>query len=213
MRSRSKHHRHDDHRRDDHHHDDHRHAGHRFARPAPEWNDLGMQGRHGERHGGRHERHGGGRAGRLFDHGELRFVLLHLIADKPRHGYELIKSIEDQAGGAYSPSPGVIYPTLTMLEELGYATLTEQGGKKLYALTEAGQAFLQENQRTVDAVIARMAAASAARAEGPAPQIIRAVENLKLALRLRLSAGKLTEEQTRAIAAALDAAATTVEQA
>lgn len=199
-------------------HDRHHHRGHRFARPPSDWDQLDGPRRHGERHGGRHgsERHGergGGRGGRLFDHGELRFVLLHLIAEKPRHGYEIIKAIEDRAGGTYSPSPGVIYPTLTMLEELGYATLTEQGGKKLYTLTEAGAAFLQENQRATDAAIARMQDAAAARGDGPAPQIIRAMENLRLALRLRLAGGKLTEVQVRGIAAALDAAAAAVEQA
>jgi DNA-binding PadR family transcriptional regulator len=100
-----------------------------------------------------------------------------------------------------------------MLEELGYAALTEQAGKKLYALTEGGAAFLRENQRTVDVVVARMAEAAAARGDGPAPQIVRAVENLRLALRLRLSRGPLTEEQIRAVAAALDGAAAAVEQA
>ena len=187
----------------------HRHGQRHLARPTDDWDDLGLA----RRHGGRHARHGGGRGGRLFDHGDLRFVLLHLIAEKPRHGYEIIKAIEDLAGGAYSPSPGVIYPTLTMLEELGYATLSEQAGKKLYALTEAGAAFLRENQRTADAVVARMAEAAAARGDGPAPQIVRAVENLRLALRLRLSRGPLTDEQSRAVAAALDSAATAVEQA
>ena len=158
-----------------------RHGERHFARPPSEWNDLGLSGRRGGRHG-RHGRHGGDRSGRLFDHGELRFVVLHLIAEKPRHGYEIIKAIEDRAGGAYSPSPGVIYPTLTMLEELGYAALTEQDGKKLYALTEAGEAYLRENQRTVDGIAARLAEAAAARGDGPAPQVVRAVENLKLAL-------------------------------
>jgi DNA-binding PadR family transcriptional regulator len=190
-------------------HHSHRHGQRRFARTADDWNDLGVA----RRHSGRHGRHGAGRGDRLFDHGELRFVLLQLIADKPRHGYEIIKAIEELAGGTYSPSPGVIYPTLTMLEELGYAALTEQAGKKLYALTEDGAAFLRENQRTVDAVVARMAEAAEARGDGPAPQVVRAVENLRLALRMRLSRGPLTEEQIRAVAAALDGAATAVEQA
>lgn len=195
-----------------HFHRHRRHGERHFARPSSEWNDLGLSSRHGGRHG-RHGHHGGERAGRLFDHGELRFVVLHLIAEKPRHGYEIIKAIEDRTGGAYSPSPGVIYPTLTMLEELGYTALTEQDGKKLYALTEAGEAYLRENQRTADAVAARLAEAAAARGDGPAPQIVRAVENLRLALRLRLSRGPLTDEQIRAVATALDAAATAVEQA
>jgi DNA-binding PadR family transcriptional regulator len=194
-----------------HFHRHHRHGERHFARPSSEWNDLGLSGRRGGRHD-RHGRHGGDRSGRLFDHGELRFVMLCLIAEKPRHGYEIIKAIEDRAGGAYSPSPGVIYPTLTMLEELGYTALTEQDGKKLYALTEAGEAYLRENQQTVDGVAARLAEASAARGDGPAPQIVRAVENLRLALRLRMSRGPLTEAQIRAVAAALDAAATAVEQ-
>ena len=190
-------------------HPSHRRGQHRFARTADNWNDLGLA----RRHSGRHGHRGAGRGDRLFDHGELRFVLLQLIADKPRHGYEIIKAIEELAGGTYSPSPGVIYPTLTMLEELGYAALTEQAGKKLYALTEDGAAFLRENQRTVDAVVARMAEAAEARGDGPAPQLVRAVENLRLALRMRLSRGPLTEEQIRAVAAALDGAATAVEQA
>jgi len=203
-----------------HFHRHHRHGERHFARPTSDWNDLGLSGRPGGRrgrygrHGGDHggDRQGGERHGRLFDHGELRFVVLHLIAEKPRHGYEIIKAIEEHAGGTYSPSPGVIYPTLTMLEELGYTTLAEQDGKKLYALTEAGAAYLRENQRTVEAIAARLAAAAAERGDGPAPQIIRAVENLRLALRLRLSHGALTEAQVRAVAAALDAAATAVEQ-
>jgi DNA-binding PadR family transcriptional regulator len=189
------HHKHENRRRDD----------HRFARSPSDWTESG---RHGERHG----RHAGERTRRLFDHGELRFVLLHLIAEKPRHGYEIIKAIEERAGGAYSPSPGVIYPTLTMLEEQGYATLAEEAGKKLYALSETGAAFLRENQRIVDAVAARMKDAATARGDGPPPQVVRGVENLKLALRLRLSRGPLTDEQTRTIAAALDTAATTIEQ-
>src|ERR1700757_701318 len=83
----------------------------------------------GHPHGGGH----GGRLGRFFDHGDLRYVLLGLIAERPRHGYELIKAIEEKFGGMYSPSPGVIYPTLTLLEELG-SMRTESGGgtKKLY---------------------------------------------------------------------------------
>src|SRR3977135_4353694 len=74
----------------------------------------------GERDGRHWHRGGRGGLGRLFAPGELRPVILNLIAEKPRHGYEIIKAIEDQVGGAYSPSPGVIYPTLTLLEELGY---------------------------------------------------------------------------------------------
>ena len=196
----------------------------RFARgTGPQWDtlDTSRGGRHEGRHGrdsgsrGSGSQGGGGRGSRgsrLFDHGELRFVLLQLIVEKPRHGYEIIKSIEDRAGGSYSPSPGVIYPTLTLLEEMGHAVITEEGGKKLYAPTDAGLAFLAANQRIADAANARMAEAAAARGNGPAPQIVRAMENLRLALRLRLGRGPMTEGEIRAIAAALDTAAGSVEQ-
>jgi DNA-binding PadR family transcriptional regulator len=157
-------------------------------------------------------RGGGGRSGRLFDHGELRLVVLALVAEQPRHGYELIKEIEDRVAGTYSPSPGVIYPTLTMLEELGHATVAESGGKKLYAITPEGTAWLAANQPAVDAALARMQAVKAANSGGPLPEVMRATENLKLALRLRLARGPLTEAQVRGIAAALDAAATAIER-
>jgi DNA-binding PadR family transcriptional regulator len=165
--------------------------------------------------GGRHFGHRGRgfRGGRVFDHGDLRYVLLQLISEKPRHGYELIKAIEEKFGGTYSPSPGVIYPTLTMLEELGYATISaSEGNKKLYAVTAEGTAFLEANRAAVDEVLARMDEASARHGDGPAPQVLRAVANLKLALRLRLSRGQLTDEQIRAITAAIDAAAVEIER-
>ena len=155
---------------------------------------------------------GGGRRGRVFDHGDLRFVILTLIAEKPRHGYELIKAIEDKVGGAYSPSPGVVYPTLTLLEELGHATVSaSEGGKKLYAITADGSEFLAANQATVDAIFSRMAETSAAQRE-PAPQILRAMENLRFALKLKLTRGSLSETQVRDITAILDEAAGRIEQ-
>jgi DNA-binding PadR family transcriptional regulator len=107
----------------------------------------------------------GGRRGRVFDHGDLRLVVLQLIAEKPRHGYEIIKAVEELVGGAYSPSPGVIYPTLTMLEDLGHATVTEQDGKKLHALTDQGRAYLEENRPAVEALQARMAQIAGSRAK------------------------------------------------
>jgi DNA-binding PadR family transcriptional regulator len=150
---------------------------------------------------------------RFFAHGDLRLVILRLIAEKPRHGYEIIKEIEERVAGAYSPSPGVIYPTLTLLEELGYVAVTPgEGARKLHEITEAGRAFLIANGPAVDALFARMEEANVARGGGPAPQILRAMENLKLALRLRLGRGPLSEEQVTAVTAALDAAAVTVER-
>jgi DNA-binding PadR family transcriptional regulator len=171
---------------------------------------------HGERHGRHGERgasHLRGGRGRIFDQGELRVVMLRLIAEKPRHGYELIKEIEDRLGGAYSPSPGVIYPNLTLLEELGHALVSASGGgKKLYAITPEGEAALAANKAAVDAIFARIAEINAAHGGGPAPQIVRAMENVRLALRLRLARGPLSESEIDAIARALDGAAVTVER-
>jgi DNA-binding PadR family transcriptional regulator len=100
-----------------------------------------------------------------------------------------------------------------MLEELGYVTVTAgDGGKKLQTITEEGRAFLAANKAAVDALLARMSEAGERHGGGPAPQILRAFENLKLALRLRLSQGPLDEAQIAAIAAAVDAAALAVER-
>jgi DNA-binding PadR family transcriptional regulator len=156
---------------------------------------------------------GRGRSGRFFDHGDLRFVVLKLIADKPSHGYELIKAVETAAAGAYSPSPGVIYPTLTLLEELGHVSGADAGGgRKLYTVTDQGLAFLTDNGAAVLGLFERMGQASA-RSAAFAPQIIRARENLKTALRLKLTGGPLTAEQQQAVAEALDAAANAIERA
>jgi len=192
--------------------------GHRFARMDRDRGERdhgrdrddswGREGRHGHRFG----RHGGRRM-RIFDQGDLRLVLLHLIAEKPRHGYEVIKAIEEMLGGAYSPSPGVVYPNLTLIEEQGYASVSEQDGKKLYTLTEAGKAHLAENKAMIDVLLARIAEIGAAREGGPPPAVIRATENLKLALRLKLAQDTLTSDQSRIIARALDEAAAAIEQA
>ena len=161
---------------------------------------------------GRGRRHGRGRSGRVFGHGELRFVILAMIAEKPQHGYEIIKAIEERLAGTYSPSPGVVYPTLTMLEEMGHATVEESEGKRLFAITPDGAAFLAANQATLDEALARIDSVQQTHGDGPAPAIIRATENLKLALRLRQERGPLTEEEIRTVAAALDTAALAIEQ-
>jgi DNA-binding PadR family transcriptional regulator len=197
----------------------HRHRGpgdegeKRFAR-----GDFGFGGGHfgghfgGHRGGGRHG-FGGGRMGRLFEQGDLRFVILTLIDEKPRHGYEIIKAIEDKLLGLYSPSPGVIYPTLTLLEEMGYATVAQaEGNKKLYAITDEGKAFLASNHSLVSVVLEKIAEAKRRFGGGIQPQIVRAMENIKLALQMRLAKDGLTDEQVGRIAAIIDAAATDIER-
>jgi DNA-binding PadR family transcriptional regulator len=203
--------RHRDHSHRDHDTRDHEHRGHRhrwhFGHRSHDDDDT----RHPHEDGhGRHRR--GRRSGRMFDHGELRLVVLALIAERPRHGYEIIKEIEDRVAGTYSPSPGVIYPTLTMLEELGHATVAESEGKKHYTITAEGTAYLDANKSAVDQAMAHMQSVKSAHGGGPAPEILRARINLKMALRLREARGPLTEQQVRDIAAALDAAAVAIER-
>ena len=124
-------------------------------------------GRHRHRRfagGGFGGRHGGGmnpddlRAGRMLAQGDLRLVALALIAQAPRHGYEIIKLVEEKTADWYSPSPGIVYPTLTYLEEAGYVTGSSEGSKKLYTITDEGRAFLKERADTVEDVRSRMAA-------------------------------------------------------
>jgi DNA-binding PadR family transcriptional regulator len=126
-------------------------------------------GRHGSRHGWGH-RHGGGwfgrgrggggddfRRGRKLGAGDLQLLLLHLLNENPRHGYELIKELESRSNGYYSPSPGVIYPALTYLEEIGFTTVEADGNKKLYRISETGAAFLKENQAGAETMLNELA--------------------------------------------------------
>jgi DNA-binding PadR family transcriptional regulator len=169
----------------------------------------------GSSHRGRHVGHGrGGRhGGRLFDYGELRLLLLAIIADAPSHGYELIKTVEDRFGGSYSPSPGVIYPTLAWLDDMGYTVIEPaEGGRKRYRITPEGEAFLAANRAAIDELMARAGHRGPGGREGVPAPVVRAMENLKLAMRLRLRRGEMSEEAAEAIAAALDLAARTVEK-
>jgi DNA-binding PadR family transcriptional regulator len=170
------------------------------------------------RHGGsrftpHHGPFGGRRGGRPFDYGELRLLALAIIAEQPRHGYEIMKLIEERTGGSYSPSPGVIYPTLSWLEDMGYALVgaEEAGGRKRYQITEEGKAFLAANRAAVEALSSRFGGQRGAPG-GPPASVLRAMENLKLALRLRLRQGPLDVTSAETIAAALDAAAQAVER-
>jgi DNA-binding PadR family transcriptional regulator len=193
-----------------HEHPHHHGFGHPFARRH---RDLHAdEARHRSHGHGMHGRHGRRGLGRFFAHGDLRLVILNLIAQEPRHGYDIIKAIEAAAAGAYSPSPGVIYPTLTLLEDLGYVTVSTEGVKKLHEITPEGRSFLDANRNTLDALLSRMSDGNTAQHRGRAPAIVRAMENLKVALRLRITQGPVTNEQIDAIAALIDAAAAKIEK-
>src|SRR5258705_2948347 len=160
--------------------------------------------------GWRHGFRGRGGPMRFFGAGDLRYVILQLISEKPSHGYEIIKSIQERLGGMYAPSPGVVYPMLTMLEEMGHATVVTEGARKLYTITEEGSKALAENKAQVDALFARMDQVRGEQAGERAQQIERAVANFRMALRMKK--GPLTEEQIHAITDIIDAAAKQIER-
>ena len=139
----------------------HRHGNFGGGRDAF-WNMAGRGGRgssgpfgHGFRGGGGR---GGGRgdffrAGRLIGDGDLRIIALLLLEEQPRHGYDIIRALEERTSGFYSPSPGVVYPTLTYLEEAGYVTSATQGNKKVFSITEEGRTHLAESRQAVEHVL------------------------------------------------------------
>lgn len=180
---------------------------------------------HGRFGGGRHDgRFGGGPTGddpmgrrggrrRLFDAGELKLILLNLIAESPRHGYDLIRGIEGLSKGAYAPSPGVVYPMLTLLADM--ELIVEQpgeGARKLFGITAAGATLLDEKRNETLDALGRldMLAKRAERTDG-AP-IRRAMDNLKMALHNRLSSDAADADTILNVAALIDEAAGKIER-
>ncbi|ODT86804.1 PadR family transcriptional regulator [Phenylobacterium sp. SCN 70-31] len=162
----------------------------------------GGMGRHGERRG---------RFGRFFGHGDLRTVILALLEAQPRHGYELIKELEDRTGGAYRPSPGVIYPTLALLEDEGRVRQAGgETGRKLYEISDEGRAELDGDRTAVEALFARME--DAGRHAGPGrPRVERALANLQMALKARMARPVSAEELDR-IVGMIDDTASSIER-
>jgi DNA-binding PadR family transcriptional regulator len=154
----------------------------------------------------------GRRLGRLLEHGDLRFVVLALLAEQPRHGYELIKELEERTGGAYRPSAGVIYPTLAMLEDEGLVRQAGgEDGRKLFEPTDAGKKVVEESRTHVEGIFARMAEVAES-SESSRPRIARAMANLGMALQGRLSRRPITPEQIDRIVAILDDTASAIEK-
>ena len=149
----------------------------------------------------------GSRAGRMFGQGDLRLVLLALIADKPSHGYDLIRTIEAKFSGAYAPSPGTVYPTLTLLEEQELvASEPAPGGKKSYTVTPKGQQFLADNAAQVQALMTRIDIMAGANGGPPfPPSIMHAVQTLRHAILTK--AGTWTAEDESHVRGVLERAA------
>jgi DNA-binding PadR family transcriptional regulator len=157
--------------------------------------------------GHRDDERGRGRGGRFFGHGDLRFVILALLEERARHGYELIKELEERTGGAYRPSPGVVYPTLAMLEDEGLIRQAEgEAGRKHFEITPEGKAELDRNRPGVEGVFAKMEEASRHASPGR-PRIGRAMMNLGMALRNRMSRPISPEELDRIVSMIDDTAA------
>lgn len=185
--------------------------------------DRGPSGRNFGRHFGHRGRHGFGRDGqhgegrgrrrRVFDSGELQLVLLKLIADQPRHGYELIRAIEELTGGAYVPSPGVIYPTLTLLQDMGrIEEATAEGPRKPFAVTADGTAELDAKKQEVEALFARLAELASMRQRTDGGPVRRAMGNLRTVLLDRLGREGVQTETMHEVAAILDEAARKIER-
>jgi DNA-binding PadR family transcriptional regulator len=184
-----------------------RHAIHRGGHGFGKGFGRGFGGRHG------HGDDRGGRRRRMFDSGELRLVLLKLIADEPRHGYELIRRIEELTGGAYAPSPGVIYPTLTMLDAMGLIEAADSAGaKKKFAITDAGIAELDANRESAERLIARLTEIGEERQRTDSASVRRAMGNLKAVLMNRLGERDLEEATLHDIVALIDEAAQKIER-
>ena len=155
---------------------------------------------------------GRGPRGRMFAGGELRLVLLKLIGDETRHGYELIKAIEELTGGNYAPSPGVVYPTLSLLLDEGMIEeRADASPRKAFAITAEGEVELSERIKEADALIARLIALNEEDDAHRAPPIGRAVGNLFAALRGRAESG-FDRETIHQVAEILDEAARKIER-
>lgn len=155
----------------------------------------------------------GRRARRMFESGELRLVLLKLIADEPRHGYDLIRAIEELTGGEYAPSPGVVYPTLTLLQDMGL--IEEAPGKaarKPFQVTGEGRAHLEERAAEVEGLFERLSDLRPNAGSMHGSPVWRAMRNLGVALRTRMAHGDVTEDTMHELAALIDEFAQRVER-
>lgn len=179
----------------------------------------GCEGGHHERSErgfrGRHrgfERGWGGGRERMFDAGDIKIVVLKLLSDQPSYGYQLIKTMEERLAGGYTPSAGVIYPTLTMLEEEGLASATTENNRKVYSVTPEGTKFLEDNKRQVEALFERLEEAGKGFRRGRSPEIMKAFQNLRGAIVARVSRESVTAEQIRKISEAINKAAQTIDE-
>lgn len=190
------------------------------------YNDCGSGGRRGKRWGAMNgqkfarafaaaafEGAKAKRRARVFQRGELRLVLLHLISQEPRHGYDLIQQIEELTGGHYAPSPGIVYPTLTLMAEMDLIDeKVDDGGKKIYSITDAGTALLNEEEKHVADILSRLEGIAQMDQAADGASIRRAMGNMKSAIRIRLADEEKGSEKILDVAAIIDEAASKIER-
>lgn len=161
------------------------------------------------------QRHGPRGRRRMFASGELRLLLLRLISDEPRHGYELIKAIGELTGGAYEPSPGAVYPTLSLLADEGAiaeALADDENGRKAFAVTDAGRGELAERASEADALIERLSAMAEHEERSRKPELLRAMGNLAGVLKNKYRSGGFDEKSIHQIVDIIDEAAKRIER-
>ena len=152
------------------------------------------------------------RGGRMFEQGDLRFVILSLLEEKPRHGYEIIKALEERFGGTYAPSPGVVYPTLQLLEDQGFARIVPgPEGKKTYEITDAGRAHLAENRDMVDSIFDRVSKLMGHFLDEPMTEVHKAFKEVAKATYSRASDAVQTPETLKQIVEILGRASREIE--
>lgn len=180
--------------------------------------DFGGRGHHGPERGfggrgfGGFGRGFGEARGRLLDAGDMKLVILRLLSDQPSYGYQLIKTMEQRLAGGYTPSAGVIYPTLTMLEEEGLAASSQENNKKIYSLTAEGVEFLEANKEQVGRLFERLEETGRGFERGRSPEIIKAFMNLHGAVMARVSRESVKTEQIKKITEAINAAAKAIDE-
>ncbi|MGN3973823.1 PadR family transcriptional regulator [Tsuneonella sp. SYSU-LHT278] len=150
----------------------------------------------------------------MFGQGELRLALLKLIADEPRHGYELIKAIEELTGGHYAPSPGAVYPTLQLLVDEGMIAerTDDASARKPFAATQAGRDEISGRAEEVAAVFERLAAQSGRGDRGRSPHLFRAMGNLAQVLKHKARHGELDDDAMNEIVDMIDEMARRIER-
>ena len=176
--------------------------------------------KHGMRHGMKHAFFGWGPGkgwgppgrGRVFDKGDLKYVILDLVQEEPSHGYEIMRSLERRMKGLYSPSPGSVYPTLQMLEDLGYVSVAQRDGKKIYEITTEGKAFLEENRASLESIWGRVGGGWGPEVAGEMHEIKHEMRDVGRLFGRRMREGSLDAATMRRIREVIAAAAREIEE-